>query len=200
MSNHDRKGRSKAGPRFVQLFYWMLESSAYRSLSAPARALLVELMMLYNGNNNGELFLSQRDAAERLNFKTHQTTRRYFDELKRLGFVRVKHLGSFDNKAGKATTWILTMFEYHGRSPTKDFMSVKGPKAKMRGGKVERSGMKNSPGGLKTISAEWPDGCDLRPCAKDFDGVDGADISATYNIPSPVGSAALTSASSPMLQ
>lgn len=54
--------------RFVGLRHSLLSSNAYRSLSCAARALLVELVMLHNGENNGSLYLSVRDAAARLGF------------------------------------------------------------------------------------------------------------------------------------
>jgi hypothetical protein len=66
----------KAEPanRHVRLYRWELESAAYRSLSVRARCLLIELKALYNGANNGELFLSVRDAAARLKTCLHQAT------------------------------------------------------------------------------------------------------------------------------
>jgi hypothetical protein len=57
-------GRSMT-TRFARLDHRLLESSAYRALSPNARALLVELTMLENGNNNGSLWLSVRDGAAR---------------------------------------------------------------------------------------------------------------------------------------
>ena len=47
--------------RYVALQFWLLESPAYRSLKPVARSTLVDLMALYNGANNGELFLSVRE-------------------------------------------------------------------------------------------------------------------------------------------
>ena len=41
----------------VRLYGWLLNSPAYLSLSCPARAVLIELTRLYNGNNNGQLGL-----------------------------------------------------------------------------------------------------------------------------------------------
>jgi hypothetical protein len=71
----------------VRLYRWELESAAYRSLSLRARCLLVELKALYNGSNNGELFLSVRDAVARLNTGTHQATAA-FRELEDRGFIK----------------------------------------------------------------------------------------------------------------
>lgn len=61
-------GRSIGGDgHHVRFYQWELKSPAYRSLSLGARALLIELKSLYNGSNNGDLFLSVREAARRLN-------------------------------------------------------------------------------------------------------------------------------------
>lgn len=47
-------GRREAG-RFVALPHAVLESDAYRGLSAYARALLVDLALQFSGSNNGDL-------------------------------------------------------------------------------------------------------------------------------------------------
>ena len=63
----DATGRSKNDASHVRLYRWVLKSAAYRSLDCYARSLLVELYGLYSGSNNGGLFLSVRESAERLN-------------------------------------------------------------------------------------------------------------------------------------
>ena len=48
-------------------FYWhLLESEAYRHASPVARCLLTELEYRYNGENNGYIAMSVREAADRL--------------------------------------------------------------------------------------------------------------------------------------
>jgi hypothetical protein len=44
----------------VRLYRWLLESSAYLSLSCPARAVLIEIARGHDGTNNGRLGLSIR--------------------------------------------------------------------------------------------------------------------------------------------
>lgn len=58
-------GRS-ANPqgRFAKLGHDLIRSPAYRSLNPNARALLVEIISLHNGKNNGMLWLSEDDAAK----------------------------------------------------------------------------------------------------------------------------------------
>ena len=46
--------------RFVRLTLGMMETKAWQSLDGNARAIYVELVMLYRGGNNGSLGLSAR--------------------------------------------------------------------------------------------------------------------------------------------
>jgi hypothetical protein len=114
-------GRSKGDGAHVRFYRFELESPAYRSLSAFARALLVELKGLHNGSNNGELFLSVREAAARLNC-SRMTADRALHDLVDRGFIRARQNGSFSWKQRHATQWVLAEFPFAGALPTKDFM------------------------------------------------------------------------------
>jgi hypothetical protein len=130
----DAKGRSIGDARHVRLYRWELESPAYRSLSVGARALLVELKSLYNGDNNGALFLSVRRAAARMNCsKTFAA--KMFAELQDRGFIRLKQPGGFNVKSGdgRATTWVLNEYAYAEALATKDFMRWRPPENSERG-------------------------------------------------------------------
>jgi hypothetical protein len=105
------KGRNIGDGHHALLYRWMHRSPAFQHLTVGARALLLELKMLYTGQNNGELFLSVREAAKRLNIgKTHAA--KCFRELVVHGFIRPKTLGAYNLKSaarrGEATTWIMT--------------------------------------------------------------------------------------------
>lgn len=117
----NRKGRSKGDARHVRLYHWMLKSEAWRSLDCKARCALVELYGLYNGRNNGDLFLSVRELAARLRCGK-ATASKAFRALEERGFIRAKERGAFNVKHRHATTWILTEFEYAGKIPSKEFM------------------------------------------------------------------------------
>jgi hypothetical protein len=112
--------------RFVRLDYRLLTSNAYRSLSPNARSLLVELAMLYNGDNNGSLYLGVRDAAHRLGVADLTAASRAFDDLKALGFVQMTKDSHFSVKAAdaaRARCWRLTWHPGPGRKiATWDFM------------------------------------------------------------------------------
>ena len=112
--------------RFARLDHRLLNSPAYRALSVAARALLVELTMLDNGENNGSLYLSIRDAAGRLGMADLSAVRSAFDELQELGFVEMTEAASFHVKAAeksRARCWRLTWLASPGRKgPSMAFM------------------------------------------------------------------------------
>lgn len=98
-----------------------MKTEAWATLKPGPRSLLIELYALYNSLNNGELFLSELEAARRCNV-TKQTARGYFGELRNRGFIKLNKKGGFNVKNRLASTWILTEFQYNGELPTKDFM------------------------------------------------------------------------------
>lgn len=112
--------------RFVRLDYRILNSNAYRSLSPNARSLLVDLVMLYNGENNGSLYLSVRDAAHRMGVADLTAASRAFDDLVALGFLELAQEAHFKVKASetsRARCWRLTWEAGPGRkAPTSEFM------------------------------------------------------------------------------
>ena len=106
-----QRGREGRTDRFARLSHKLLESGAYRALSPNARSLLVELAMMENGKNNGTLFLSVRDAADRMGIASPQAAGRAFDELEELGFIACTTAAHFALKAGtgsRARAWRLT--------------------------------------------------------------------------------------------
>lgn len=184
----DATGRNK-NAKYVKLDEWLLKAPAYRLLTAGARALLVEFLRLYNGGNNGRLYLSQRDAAKVLGISTHQTAGKFLNELEARGFIRVVVPGSFDNKDRHASTYRLTMWEYNGKPPTKEFMSLKlTEKEKSRVAKNTPSWAKLRPAGAKILPDGYQDEWENQPRALRFAANDGSANCTTYNIPEGAGS------------
>lgn len=108
----NKTGRSQ--PKFVQLYFWMLNLEAWATMSPGPRALYIELKRLYTGHNNGDIFLSHRDAAKAC-FVHRNTVSGWFDILEERGFIfktSGHHLGP--SGVGIAAKWALS--EY----PTKD--------------------------------------------------------------------------------
>lgn len=116
----DATGRG-GGERFVKLHAWLLASPAYRSLGLAAKALLPHLYLLYRGDNNGELFMSVRTAAEAIG-SSKTSAARALHELTDRGFIRPRQSGGFNWKARHATSWVLTEFGFAGQLASKDFM------------------------------------------------------------------------------
>ena len=102
---HNAKGRSTT-ERFVQLPHWLLKCPAWRQLSPVGRCILIELLSIYNGRNNGYIALSARDAAERVGC-SKDTANRAFVELRAIGFVEVSIVGAFHRKTRHATEYRL---------------------------------------------------------------------------------------------
>ena len=137
----NQAGRTIGDPKHVRLYWWLLECEAWKSLKLCARALLVELYKLHNGTNNGELFLSIRDAARILRVAPN-TAGKAFHELENKGFIRAHQRGSFKWKTRHATTWILTEYDYANQTRTREFMS-------WNAAKIKNSALPSKPDGTK---------------------------------------------------
>jgi len=122
MAKHRRPNKTGRGgeSRHVRLHHWTMGTPAWRSLDPAGRALLVELYKLFNGTNNGALFLSVRDAAAALNVGKN-TAARAFRDLVNRGFIRAKQSGAFTWKARHATCWTFTEFAAGDDLAAKDF-------------------------------------------------------------------------------
>jgi hypothetical protein len=115
MGKRDKKGNRS---QFIMLDHWVFEHSNYRSLCLGARGLLWELIRKYDGYNNGRLFLSHRDAAQRLGC-SRNTVGGYYKELELAGFI-LKTRGHCLGPEGKgqSTQWELTHVPANGCKAT----------------------------------------------------------------------------------
>ena len=131
--------------RFARLDFRILNSNAYRALSPNDRSLLVELVMLYNGENNGSLYLSVRDAAHRMGVADLTAASRSFDALQSLGFIQLTQDGFFVVKASersRARCWRLTWQAGPGRkAPSWEFLDRE-PEAKTSARKRMERGLR----------------------------------------------------------
>jgi hypothetical protein len=123
MSKHQKK----SGPRFLQIFYFMLDSAAWKDLNALERSLYFELTRRYNGTNNGRIGYSSRTAADE--FKISKVTAaKALRSLERHGFIVCEKRGAFHCKARHASEYRLTIYDsdiatnYADKLPTKEFM------------------------------------------------------------------------------
>jgi hypothetical protein len=138
-----KAGRRARDAKHVRLYLYMLKSPAWLSLSCQAKCLLIELLALYNGANNGELYMSVRTAATLLHTGLHQATAA-LRELKEKGFIRATRKGSRTRRDEErlATCWRLTEYDddLTGRQPTKEYMTWRPPaEAQATSKRTERS-------------------------------------------------------------
>jgi hypothetical protein len=125
MARLTKKGRRANGPPFIQLFQWMYDSPAFRSLRPGPRAVILALLRRYNGNNNGSIALGVRDAAIDCGVRDKDTVAGYFAELERKGFIVATRRGAFhlkDPTGSRATEWRLTWLDALGVKATKEFL------------------------------------------------------------------------------
>jgi hypothetical protein len=106
MAKANKKGRTKGERGFALVTHEMMDSPAWRGLSCPARAVLLQVWRRYNGRNNGRLAASARDlAAEcRLN---KDTAVRALKELQEARFLILVTQGGFSRKVRHAAEYRL---------------------------------------------------------------------------------------------
>jgi hypothetical protein len=86
------------------------QSPLVSALSPNARSLMVELLSMFTGSNNGRLFLSLQDATDRLGFSDWRAAATAFEELQTVGLITMTIDAYFDVKAGvhsRARAWRL---------------------------------------------------------------------------------------------
>lgn len=98
--NPDRVG-SEDRVLIIRRSFW--HGPHVAAAGGAARALAVELQSMFNGTNNGTLFLSVRDAADRLGFTDLEAAQNAMAELETLGLVTVTVESSFAMKAGETS-------------------------------------------------------------------------------------------------
>jgi hypothetical protein len=118
-----QKQEKRKADRHVRLYHWLMRSPAWKSLPGLSRALYAELARHYNGNNNGRIGYSVRQAADDLQIAPG-TASRHFRILTEHGFIEPMKKGAFSLKERHATEWRMTEFicDVTGKPPTKEFM------------------------------------------------------------------------------
>lgn len=107
-----RKAKKVLSGHFTAMPHYILDGAAYKALSPLARCIYWHLHRLagINGEKNGELFYSVRNAADDHGV-ANNTANRAFDELQAKGFITPERIGYLGIEGcGKATTWRLTHF------------------------------------------------------------------------------------------
>ena len=146
--------------KHVRLYAWIQDSAAWRAASVGERALLLEVWRRHNGEHNGAISMSVREAAESVNASTN-TVMKWFHGLEEKGFLKARSRGSFRWKRSSATTWELTMERCDNRPASKEFMRWKVPRKQNT---VSNSG----PRGLKICDTRHENDADgIKICDRD---------------------------------
>ena len=130
MSRSKRKSREKhIQGKFVALPNWMADTPAWHSLNPNARCVWFELMRRWkgpHGSNNGDLYLSSREAADFLNIGKG-SAQRAFHELQDRGFIRITRPAGFEWRDGRrqrvAPRYAVTHEPVGGAPATKEFLT-----------------------------------------------------------------------------
>lgn len=113
-----KKSKNTSKDKFVKLSEGMINSPAYRALSAKAMALYPFIAIRYNGYNNGDISFSVREAAGLLKVGK-STAQRLFDELIDKGFIKITKDSSFSYKMKRARRFEITQWPLSsGVAPT----------------------------------------------------------------------------------
>jgi hypothetical protein len=105
-----RTGREERKDRYFALHHFMLRTDAWRALSAPARAVYIQIGFRYDGFNNGRIAFSVRDAASECGLAKN-TAGKAFRELVDLGFIEETRHGALSRKTRIASEWRMTAFK-----------------------------------------------------------------------------------------
>jgi pyocin large subunit-like protein len=103
---HNNTGRSTGEGRFIGIPHEVLNSPGYKSTAAASRAVLVELVMVYNGGNNGRIARSVRQLAERCNI-SRDTAANAIQDLEDAGLIETVQKGSFKQRNRRASEFRL---------------------------------------------------------------------------------------------
>lgn len=118
--NPDRIG---SGDRVLIIRRSLWQSPHVSALSVTSRALMLDLLSMYNGKNNATLFLSLRDATDRLGCSDQRVAMTAFEELQQAKLISRTVIGHFRIKAGevsKAQAWRLNFIDEDGKPRSAD--------------------------------------------------------------------------------
>jgi hypothetical protein len=116
--------------RFALLPHRVLLSEAYRSLTPVARSLLTEVTMIESGKNNGSLWLSVKDATDRLGLADARPAMAGFEDLQDRGFIRMTKEAHFTIKTAetsRARCWRITWLACDNKPPSNEWTKYAAP-------------------------------------------------------------------------
>ena len=142
--------------RFVGIEYIILNSPAFGELSGEAIKLLLYVCARHDGENNGTISFSVREAAAKLKC-TPNTAGNRFRELIECGFLVPVTKGAFSVKLKAATTWRITFYPSPGGKPaTRDYARWQAPEKQNTVSLGDIAGIKKRYRDAKNITKKSP--------------------------------------------
>ena len=116
------KFRRKKQPRHVRIYHSMMDTDAWRAASGNSVKVLLALVARDNGERNGQIGFSCREAAD-LTGLSVRTCQRCLKELQELGFIRCTQRGAFSRKTMHSSLWRYTWQAWPEgkKGPTREF-------------------------------------------------------------------------------
>lgn len=144
MGKHNAKGRSKTKGKFVMLQDHMTNSDAWRDLKPAAVAIYLLIAKRYNGQNNGQISLSIREAAAMAHVAPG-TAQKALETLQDHGLIICRKKGAFSVKKRHATEWELTCWpSVLGGAAKRDYQRWQPPQKQNTVSKRSRHGVKSA--------------------------------------------------------
>lgn len=108
--------------RFIMVEHLMMDSPAFQDLSGEAVKVLLFLCKKHNGENNGAIGFTVREAAKVTGTKNNNTGGKRLQELADHGFIVSTFKGAYNIKDRKASLWRITFLPAPGgQPPTRDY-------------------------------------------------------------------------------
>ena len=101
------KQKGRASGRFAMIPFAILDSDAFRSLSADAVYVYLRILRRHNGSNNGYIPFGSREAAIECNM-SKMTAQRAFKQLEEVGLIECIVPSSFNSRKKLAREWAFT--------------------------------------------------------------------------------------------
>jgi len=117
------KAKGRTPSNFIMLRHDIIDSPAWQSLHPEAIGIWILLARRYNGNNNGEIPLSCREAARSLHI-SKDTAGKYFNQLIDAGLVIVTENSGFNRKNRTSRRFALTHQPLGNNPPTNSWKNA----------------------------------------------------------------------------
>ena len=118
-NKQDAKGRAKHKGRYVMLTHHLLDTLAGKSLTPQELAVLVRIIQIHNGNNNGKIAMSCRGMATLANV-SKDTAAKCLLSLTQKGFLRITTPSAFGVNSRRAAEYEITCIPLGNRIPPKN--------------------------------------------------------------------------------